>query len=123
MGDIFGWLPPRRPPLTKVNGTSGATMRKVERPLILVGRIKAETSKAICLGVRGWKDSPSDDPDDEEIESLNSADNFTPFDKTQFKDEWFPLSQVTKIFRGSAMNQTLDELHVSRWIAKQKGLL
>lgn len=110
MGDIFGWLPPRRPPLTKVNGTSGATMRKVERPLILVGRIKAETAKAICLGVRGWVEDPQDE---EHFE----------FDKEQCKDEWFPLSQMTKIFRGSAMEQTLDEIHVSRWIAQQKGLL
>lgn len=46
--------------------------------------------------------------------------NGEPFDPP--KMEWFPFSQVEKIFRDPASTGN-DSLLVSEWIVKQKGLI
>lgn len=44
----------------------------------------------------------------------------TPLDSP--KTEWFPLSQVNKIFR-DPVSQDTDYLMASQWILEQKGLV
>jgi len=68
------------------------------------GEWKAETDRAMCLLVK-------------------TVDGYPP--ETE-KREWFPISQCHKIFRPSvkeAHDGALHELHVSQWIAQQKGLV
>lgn len=70
----------------------------------LSGKVKFQTAKAICF-----------------ICSLDS----TEFETIQQEEEnakgiWFPFSQVTEIHRD--VPDTPDELVVSHWIAKQKGI-
>lgn len=77
--------------------------------VILKGNLDKQTSKAILL-----KDIEAiifDNMDYiEDVEQMN-----------KLREQWFPLSQVNKIIRSNNSGQ--DELHVSMWICKQKGLM
>jgi hypothetical protein len=37
--------------------------------------------------------------------------------------QWFPFSQIKKIFKASPGSTQLDELIISEWIAKEKGIV
>lgn len=73
---------------------------KITETVTVRGLIKRESEAAILLVIKESFNSEEEDP------------------------VWFPLSQVKSIHRThSFINQTLDSLVVSVWIAKQKGIL
>lgn len=44
--------------------------------------------------------------------------------EAEYHQHWFPLSQIKKITEGfSVVNETLDTLVVTEWIAVKKGLI
>lgn len=72
---------------------------------ILLGTIGGETEKAILFVCR----------------SVKATEQALPYASPLKGQSWWPLSQVTRMVRKSAINSE-DELHVSEWIAEKKGL-
>lgn len=78
----------------------------------LTGKIKTQTTKAICFIC---------DPETIEFETeVQVTENL--------KGLWFPFSQVTEIHTGvpeqlGDFQPQVDRLVVTQWIAKQKGIV
>jgi hypothetical protein len=70
---------------------------------ILLGTIGREIEKAVLFNCKAVK----------------ASDNALPYEWNS--QSWWPLSQITRIVKKSAINSE-DELHVSEWIAEKKGL-
>ena len=77
--------------------------------VVIKGDLDKETSKAILI-----KDITAILYENEDYISEVSNEN-------ALAQQWFPFSQVSKIYRNPAQGE--DELHVSSWICKQKGLI
>ena len=53
-----------------------------------------------------------------------SGQEYIKESEEDYNKEWFPLSQIKEIHEAfSLVNNTLDTVIVSAWIAKQKGLI
>lgn len=72
---------------------------------ILLGTIGGETDKAVLFVCR----------------SVKTNETAIPYASPMHGQSWWPLSQITRMVRKSAINSE-DELHVSEWIAEKKGL-
>ena len=68
--------------------------------MTIFGTLHNETGKAIRMTVEKVGETTLDSP----------------------KSEWFPFSQVQKMVRNPTPGES-DELFVSEWILKQKGLI
>ena len=86
------------------------TSRQANTDLVLIkGNLDRETDKAIMI---------------KEINTiiLDAIDYVEDIDNVnKLREQWFTLSQVSKIHRSNIEGK--DELHVSMWICKQKGLM
>lgn len=70
---------------------------------VIGGYITGSTDKAICIDVL----------------QLNGSD----VEPEQKKKHWFPLSQVSSIYRNRAPGGELDTITATDWICKQKELV
>lgn len=66
------------------------------------GYIKRETDKALLM----------------EVTTVGTVE----LDTEDVKSHWFPISQISKIFRQPPNSHDLDEIHVAQWILASKGL-
>lgn len=49
---------------------------------------------------------------------------YDPLEDSEYDSAWFPLSQIKAIHETrSVVNGTMDSIVVTKWIAKQKGLV
>lgn len=72
---------------------------------ILLGTLGKDTGKAVLF----------------HIKQIKTTQDAVPYDSPLRAATWFPLSQVTKTVTRANLDSD-DELHVSEWIATQKGL-
>jgi hypothetical protein len=70
---------------------------------VIGGYITGETDKAICIDVL----------------QINGVEA----EPEQQKKEWFPLSQVSSIYKNKAPGGELDTITASAWICKKKELV
>ena len=66
------------------------------------GFIKRDTDKALLM----------------EVTTVGTVE----LDAEDVKSHWFPVSQISKIFRQPKNSQEPDEIHVAQWILASKGL-